>query len=168
MSWDAIAALAEISSAVAVFITLVFLARQIRQSNRIGQGEAERVWMASFHQLVASTTADLETTQLYKQGLHSFSSLDDDQKAMFHTLLVGLMDSGDALRRLHDQNLVSTQLLDAAVDGVCVGLIVTPGGAEWWAQVGPIFAGYEFFEGRKSSSSVPLTDVVPFLKIRDE
>jgi len=113
MSWDAIAAVAEITSALVVLVTLVFLARQIRQSNRIAQGEAERVWFLSWHEVVASTTADLETTQLYKQGLHSFSSLDDDQKAMFHTILVGMMDRGDALNRLHRQGLVSTQLLNS-------------------------------------------------------
>ena len=165
MNWDAIAAVAEITSALAVLATLLFLARQIQQSNRIGQGEAERVWLASWQEIVASTTADLETTQLYKQGLHSFSSLDDDQKAMFHTILVGMMDRGDALHRLHQQGLASAQLLDSIVDGICIGVIKTPGGAEWWAQVGPLFPGYAFFEERRLSSGVPLTDALTFLRV---
>lgn len=165
MSWDAIAAVAEITSALAVLVTLVFLARQIQQSNRIAQGEAERVWFLSWQEVVASTTADLETTQLYKQGLHSFSSLDDDQKAMFHTILVGMMDRGDALNRLHRQGLVSTQLLNSIVDGICIGAITTPGGAEWWAEVGSLFPGYAFFEERRSASSVPLTDALTFLRV---
>ncbi len=35
MNWDAIGAIGEIASALAVFITLLFLAIQIRQSNRV-------------------------------------------------------------------------------------------------------------------------------------
>jgi hypothetical protein len=40
LGWDAIGAVAEILGAVAVFVTLVFLARQIKASNRLAESSA--------------------------------------------------------------------------------------------------------------------------------
>jgi hypothetical protein len=41
MNWDAIGAVGEIVSAIAVLVTLVYLAGQVRQSNRIGVTNSE-------------------------------------------------------------------------------------------------------------------------------
>ncbi len=55
MDWDAIGAIGEIASALAVLVTLIYLAGQIRQSNRIGITDSE----AQFRQMAQSTNRSI-------------------------------------------------------------------------------------------------------------
>lgn len=50
MNWDAIGAVGEIAGAAVVIATLVFLSRQIRQSNHIAQGQAMREIVGQFNE----------------------------------------------------------------------------------------------------------------------
>ena len=49
MSWEAIGAVGEVLGALAVFITLLYLAAQIRQNNKMARFETTREIMAQFN-----------------------------------------------------------------------------------------------------------------------
>jgi len=57
VNWDAIGASAEVIGVVTILLSLIYVAVQIRQSNKIAQGEAERDlhhhWMQGLESLVA-------------------------------------------------------------------------------------------------------------------
>ncbi len=58
MNWEAIQGLGEVVSAVAVVISLVYLGRQIRMSNRLGRAEAWRLPTSDLNALDASFAQD--------------------------------------------------------------------------------------------------------------
>ena len=166
MNWDAIGALAEILGALAVFVTLVYLVRQVGLSNRIGQAEAERDWYATWADAIAKTSINVETARLWRLGLNDFDSLDDDSKVQVHHLYCGLLNSMESLVGLDTQNLVSKELLESA-RGVIMAILATPGGRQWWSEAGKVFAGYQYIEEHRSSSDIPLTDHLSFFKINN-
>ena len=69
MDWNAAGAIGEILGAVAVFLTLLYLAAQIRQTNRMSRFETTREIMAQFNacnRLIATDSAIREV--LLKSG----------------------------------------------------------------------------------------------------
>lgn len=66
MNWEAIGAIGEILGALVVFLTLLYLARQIRESNRAARLQSSRDVAALFneqHSLVASTASLAEAVR---------------------------------------------------------------------------------------------------------
>lgn len=61
MNWDAIGSIGEIVSAVAVLVTLVYLASQIRQSNQIARTEAELSIRNQIHEIHGNVLSSPDT-----------------------------------------------------------------------------------------------------------
>lgn len=54
MNWEAISAISEIIGAIAVIVTLIYLARQIAMSNRFAEAEAWRSRFSEFTNINAA------------------------------------------------------------------------------------------------------------------
>ena len=61
MNWEAIGSIGDIVSAIAVLITLIYLASQIRQSNQIARNEAELDIRNQVHQIHGNVLSSPET-----------------------------------------------------------------------------------------------------------
>jgi hypothetical protein len=69
MNWDALGAIVETISAIAVLVTLFYLATQIRQSNATARFETTRKLMAQFNDLNRLYATDSTVRQvLLKEG----------------------------------------------------------------------------------------------------
>ena len=44
-----------------------------------------------------------------------------------------------------------------------LGMIKTPGGAQWWQQVGPILTIYDYIEAQDHRYTHQITDVMDYL-----
>ena len=90
MNWDAIGAVAEIVGALTILLSVIYVAVQLRQSNTIAQGEAERDlhnhWMHGLESLVA----DKWTTETFLRGLADFDSLTSVEKTRLSYKLIEL------------------------------------------------------------------------------
>ena len=79
MNWEAIGAVGEIVGALAVFLTLFYLASQIRQSNRATQANIESQpgvwWSESNQQMVHSP----EMIEVIEKGLNDVFTVKSDQ-----------------------------------------------------------------------------------------
>lgn len=64
MNWDAIGALGELLGAGAVILTLVYLARQIAQTNRIGRASALREIQERYAELYELVASDVGVAEL--------------------------------------------------------------------------------------------------------
>jgi hypothetical protein len=147
--------------AIAVFGSLVFLGGQIRQSNRLGQAEAERDWFMKWHDIMRSTAADTQSAALFNKGLHEYEALDKAEKAVFSGYLISILDHADVLRRLNAQGLVSDDLAQPVLQ-VCLGFIKTPGGDAWWNEVGPVMTIYSYIESLPREGVTPMSDLFSY------
>ena len=64
MNWDAIGAIAELLGALGVIITLIYLARQIVQANRIGRASVVRELQQRYHELYELVASDIGVAEL--------------------------------------------------------------------------------------------------------
>ncbi len=81
MNWEAIGAVGEIGGALAVVVSLVYLAAQIRVQNREARLSAMHEISASFREAV-SGLANIETADVFARALEDFDSLSDGERLL--------------------------------------------------------------------------------------
>ena len=87
MNWDAIGAVGEIVGALVVFLTLVYLAMQIRQNTKAIQASANYASVSEVNQVRTSMYENADLTQIYVRGLAQPDDLDEESRIRFRLLL---------------------------------------------------------------------------------
>lgn len=134
MNWDAIGAIGEILGAAAVVASLVYLASQIRISNRLSRIESRERADDAFARFNSLLVTDPELMNTWQLGLSNPSKLSEVDRArcvhlfaqLLHMLRVQYM-------RAHDLGQVEEL---TRIDGV-IGLYAqSPGFGELWEDSG--------------------------------
>jgi hypothetical protein len=94
MNWEAIGAIGEIVGALAVFLTLIYLAIQIRQNTRAVQASAIDSANSQVSTIRMHIFSDSEVANIYRRGNEDPTSLDADDsiryRLMIHNILLSL------------------------------------------------------------------------------
>ena len=163
MNWEMIGSTGEWAGAMAVVVTLFYLAKQIRQSNLVGIAEAEREWYVGWADHLQNFTADEHIALSMQRGLADYSELTKAQQAVFHGRMTALIDHTDLLRRLVAKGLMASDVLDKVVV-VILSLLATKGGQAWWTTHGHAYAIKTFLDEQKQISParvVPIGELLP-------
>lgn len=130
MNWDAIGAIGEIFGAMAVLITLVYLARQISQNT-------DQARLTSIQAVNASNDSAFEpiyipeNSLIFSKGQQSFVNLSDHERLVFDMLMNRLIASFDATTYQYSKGAYDEELYWGTVEFYST-FISTPGGAEWF------------------------------------
>jgi hypothetical protein len=111
MNWDAIGAIGEVAGAIAVVVTLVYLARQIRHST-----EATRI--AAYHQgqeqlwsIAGTMSASPELADILARSLNDgFASLDYTERVRLEAALSPLYFGFESMLTLYEQGHIDSEL----------------------------------------------------------
>ena len=102
MNWEAIGAAAEIIGATAVVISLLYVAVQIRQSNRESQSSTAWAITNSLNNFAGRITANSDLASVWTRGLEDFNALDDMDQERFVVLIAEWYNVLMALYRTRD------------------------------------------------------------------
>ena len=170
MNWDAIGAIAEVVGVATILLSLIYVAIQIRQNNKIAQAEAERDllhhWMLGLDSLVA----DKWTTEVFLRGLADFDSLTSVEKTRLSYKLIELNVTYTSMLELNEQGMFSKKNLQQAGD-VIFSYIMTPGGRRWWELNGPFQTNDDLINQRinQEGDTFPsFFETLPYHVIEDE
>jgi hypothetical protein len=170
MNWDAIGAIAEVFGVVAILVSLIYVAKQIHQSNKIAEAETERDlyhhWMLGLESLVA----DKWTTETLLRGLADFDSLTSVEQTRLSYKFVELNAIYASMLEMADKGLVSRKLSDQCGD-VIFSYIMTPGGRRWWELTGPFQVNKDIINRRidEEGDSFPgFLETLPYHVIEDD
>jgi len=83
MNWDAVSAIGEVVGAVAVLVTLVYLAKQIQNNTREVRAENIQKVTDSFNAVNLTIFENDEVAELWLKGLKDYSSLSEKEKIRF-------------------------------------------------------------------------------------
>ena len=144
MNWDAIGAIGEIAGAIAVLLTLFYLATQIRQANKATQADIEshagQWWSQHNREMIHSP----EMIEIIEVGLNDIQSLTDPDRRRFSWWLASMFYMFQNLYGQYQRGLMSQHSWrqnEMTVDG----LIRNPAVAVWW-ESGFFQANEEFAE----------------------
>ena len=110
MNWEAISAVGEIVGAIAVVVTLIYLAAQIRRGTSATQAASVQAAAALDHEFLMAIGSDPVTAKLWATYLSAPQTLPVDQAMQGHLLMASL------LRRLENIR-IQMQLGTLSQDG---------------------------------------------------
>ena len=100
MNWDAIGAIAEAAGAVAIFVSLIYVAIQIRQNSREIARSVKAAELSAFERNVESGNAiremllvNADLADLYLKGTQSYRQLDARERFRFGMLMRNLFSA---------------------------------------------------------------------------
>ena len=96
MNWDAIGAVGEIFGAIAVFVSLVYLAVQTRNNTRALRSSAFHQVRESFSQVSLAMAEDPDLAILVNSALKNDQSLTENDIIRYHSLLTTLVRRGES------------------------------------------------------------------------
>ena len=136
MNWEALGAIGEIVGAVAVVLTLGYLAVQIRQNTRSLRAAAVQEVARSANEWSSLQVRDPELSVVYSKGISDYSSLSPEQQAQFsHLLYMGLRNYWVA-QQLASQGLTSVNVSES-YEAEIRFIFRSPTMLDWLAKSGP-------------------------------
>jgi len=166
MNWDAVAAIADVAGVVLVIVSLVYLAVQVRQGNQMALAESERELLENWANAVSGLTKDDRTADIFMRGLEEFEALTNLEKTRFSVLMQRMINTYISALRMDQKSLVDSKEVNIFSD-ICLSFLLTPGGRQWWQQMGPYFTVQKEFDERieREGDSFPaFTQMVPFFR----
>ncbi len=91
MNWEAIGSVGEIVGALAVFLTLVYLAIQIRQNTKAVRAAAIDSTISQVNQIRTSVFSDPEVANMYRRGNENPENLTGDEKLRYRLLIHNIL-----------------------------------------------------------------------------
>jgi len=169
MNWEAIGVLAEVVSAAAVVISLIYLAVQIRHQSR--QSAADNLQSSVDRWIGALTTAmrSEEDADFLRRALRDYSALSPPQRARLHNFMLDLVSPYQAMHAKYESGLLDARLWETIRDAMAAW-ITCPGMLGLWEEakfayppylVADIDRAIANFEGR------PFTETAPYLQLDD-
>ncbi|TDG11801.1 hypothetical protein E2F43_15625 [Seongchinamella unica] len=108
MKWEALSALAEICSAVAVVVTLIYLAIQIRQNSRLIEASLAESHVSAANEITRILAAEPEAAHIFWEGLESKrEALSLDHRRRFDPMMFLFVMSAYQAFRQHDQDALA-------------------------------------------------------------
>ncbi len=130
MNWDAIGAVGEIIGAIAVFATLFYLAKQIRQQNKIAEYEAVQSIFHEFNELNSMFFQDDSKIALLLNGLENPDQLSDIEAGQFQYMIRNYFHSVYMAFKAFNANLLSAEDW-REIARPFSEVMESPGGALW-------------------------------------
>ena len=97
MNWEAISAIGQLVGALAVVISLIYLAVEVRSNTRATRLAAMRSMSDAFNQFAQQVIAHPHLTEVYYRGIHDFESLEGVDLVRFSALMSQAFRNGEAL-----------------------------------------------------------------------
>ena len=131
MNWEAMGAIGEIAGALAVVVTLAYLAKQMKNQTQTNEITVFEGVMDGFNQVNSMIAADKELYRVFIRGLNHPDKLDDDDAASFSFVFRAYMNTYNKLYRAYLRGAIEEEVWTMfAAEGA--DLIESPGGRVFW------------------------------------
>ena len=97
MNWEAVGAIGEIVGAIAVVLTLGYLAVQIRQNTRTVRSAAHQAWSSSTAELNMVLPSNREFARVYRTGSENPTRLEPEQRDQFNIFVIQIFNAYQSL-----------------------------------------------------------------------
>lgn len=138
MNWEAIGATGEILGAIAVIGSLIFLGLQVRQNNAQQRVQALMDAVANHVSKYEAATESDEKAENFRNGLRDFSDMAINERAKFHSTMIGLVGGFVQVWRLYNEGALIKEDYKA-IEGSFIGLFRCPGTQQWWTGMKQFF-----------------------------
>jgi hypothetical protein len=131
VNWEAISAIGQLVGALAVVISLIYLANEVRSNARATRLASIRSTSDAFNRWAQQLTQYPHLAELYYRGIHDFESLEGADIARFSALMVGAFRNYEDMYYQHLEGHLDPRVW-RGFEAVMRDLIGYPGVQAWW------------------------------------
>ena len=160
-------AIGEFVSGVAVLATLVYVALQLRASNRQIGANSYQAGIIDRGRWIESVCVDDQLAEAFRDGVHRYGQRTPREDMKFHGIMMGSLMSFASGLQLYTTGLLPKE--DFRIWELdLVRVLRTPGAARWWTTASPRFLPSvkrhvdRLLEATEADIR-PLTEELPFL-----
>ena len=139
MNWDAIAAVSQVVGSIAVIVTLIYLARQVRQSTAALRSAATQGAHDQAADFYGALSSDPELVMVVARGIETPDELSDAERGQFYCFFMRNLFNFQNWYLQTQDGLMDDALL-ASWSRIATGFTGTPGFKQFWADRGHIYA----------------------------
>jgi hypothetical protein len=140
MSWDAIGAIGELASALVVLITLVYLAVQVKESNKLARSSSLLAVLDGFSSNdISQSFQHPELLDISIRGYQDWDSLPLADKSRFDGLMTQKLLHMQKIIVHHENGLIDEGNYNAWLAHTAA-MMKTPGGQQWMTHARRIMA----------------------------
>ena len=140
INWDAVSASAEVIGVVAVLASILYLARQVTQGNKLNQADSVRAFLGQYNAILYEVKAP-GMTEIWRRGLADFQSLSADEKSRLHLVLLGHFMLGQAQRMVDPEG---AEEISKTIDYFIAVTVKQGGFQQWWDTFKKILPDEEY------------------------
>ena len=118
---------------VAILISLVAIFFQMRQGQALARADSQRDLLKSITQFLNLTMDNPKVLEDVRRGLQEYDSQPHQAKSNFATWAYGYLFVMEQCVYMKKDNLITESSFNGFEVGA-LGIISTPGGAQWWAH----------------------------------
>ena len=130
-----LANLGEFIGGIAVVVTLLYLAVQVRGNTKSERAETHRSFVEQLNRTFLTPMQDLEKAALFRRASRSFRGLSGDEQMVVSAFWQGLFLIAQEAHFLHQAGSIDDELA-ATVESFTVAVLKVPGVGEWWEEAG--------------------------------
>lgn len=154
MNWDAVSAVAEILGAIAVFVTLVYLAIQVRQNSSNLKANAVQSWSVAASSVYLAPQQNDSMSRAVAQGVVDAKALTEDNWVQFAFWCHQFVRTAESTFHLHQRRIISDSIFEKEMERT-VDLLTTDGGRQWWDAGAKTQFSEDFVAELLSRRSIP-------------
>ncbi len=131
MNWLAVSSIAEAVGVIFVFISVVYLALQVRQNTHAIKASSHHAITDSFNSISALVAQDPQIGRLWRLGSEKLSNLTEDEQVSYSFICIMYMRVMETLYYQKKVGTMEEQLFDTEEQTLHV-FFAFPGMREWW------------------------------------
>ena len=140
MNWDIITGSAEVLGALAVLITLIYLAQQIRQNTEEVRSANYHSVTDSFNELNLTVAGDSELARVFRIGNENYEQLSEDEQTQYGFFMHAAFRIMDVIN-FQSQHGTNDMTLWEFEKNTIDSLLAGPGARKWWRERPYNFSG---------------------------
>jgi hypothetical protein len=160
MNWNAIAAVGEIVAALAVFVSVLYLARQIRESALASVSELHQGISQSFQGINELLASSPDLADIMVRGAFARSELSPAEMIRFDSLMTNFFNIVENLHRQYSSRGLFTPQRSEEIAATLRKRLIFPGVSEWWSENTDDFSA-EFVQWVEASCAAAQQGVEP-------
>jgi len=166
-------AVGEILGALAVFLSLGYLALQIRQSNIQAKAESLRTATQSWVDQQQTAFDSEEKVAFMRSALNDYTELSHDEQGRLWAILLGYIAPFDNLYNQYHSGLLRKEVFES-IEGAFVSIVTSPGARECLASFhasAPLpeyLMAYISGDAPGANEVEPMSETYEFLKKEDD
>lgn len=123
-------AIGEFLGGILVLVSILYLGRQVQQSNRHAEASTELSWIVGLNDIWDRWAAE-PTMAAIRKGMRDFESLSKNEQVLFQMQVGALINHCMTADQLWARRLIARETREAAID-VLARVLQTPGGRRYW------------------------------------